>query len=224
MALVIPPDVLRQLAAMPKKDRERLLDALELVAAEPARRLAFVTRMVGQPGVWRLRKGDGMLDRVGHRKDSVPVTEIKILPETPDTVTLRRADFQALVAAAADAADLTAVRAHSTYEDRVGWQAARRNYLSRREVLRLLDSESPVRVWREKRGLSQRALAAAAQISPSYLAEIEAGRKPGSKNALLAVATVLEVLLEDLVHPPGISPQSGPRGAARSYSPRGSSR
>ncbi|HXQ65277.1 MAG TPA: helix-turn-helix transcriptional regulator [Alphaproteobacteria bacterium] len=152
------------------------------------------------------------------------MTEIKILAETPDTVTLRRADFQALVAAAADAADLAAVRAHSTYEDRVGWQAARRNYLSRREVLRLLDGESPVRVWREKRGLSQRALAAAAQISPSYLAEIETGRKPGSKNALLAVATVLEVLLEDLVHPPGISPQSGPRGAARSYSPRGSSR
>jgi len=80
MALVIPPDVLRQLAAMPKKDRERLLDALELVAAEPAKRHAIVTRMVGQPGVWRLRKGDWravfrlveddvILDRVGHRRE-----------------------------------------------------------------------------------------------------------------------------------------------------------
>ncbi|MFI5023280.1 MAG: helix-turn-helix domain-containing protein [Alphaproteobacteria bacterium] len=164
-----------------------------------------------------------ILDRVGHRKE-LPVTEIKILAETPDTVTLRRADYQALVAAAADVADLAAVRDHSTYEDRVGWQAARRNYLSRREAQRLLDGESPVRVWREKRGLSQRALAAAAQISPSYLAEIETGRKPGSKNALLAVATVLEVLLEELVHPPGISPHPGQRASARSHSPRGSSR
>jgi mRNA interferase RelE/StbE len=80
MTLVIPPDVLRQLAGMPKKNRERLLDALELVAADPARRLTFVTRMVGQPGVWRLRKGDWravfrlvegdvILDRVGHRKE-----------------------------------------------------------------------------------------------------------------------------------------------------------
>ena len=152
------------------------------------------------------------------------MTEIKIVAETPDTVTLRRADFKALVAALEDAADLAAVRAHSTYEDRVGWQAAQKNYLSRREAQRLLDGESPVRVWREKRGLSQRALAAAAQISPSYLAEIETGRKPGSKNALLAVASVLEVLFEELVHPPGIWPHPGLRASARPHSPRGSSR
>ncbi|HYB57496.1 MAG TPA: helix-turn-helix transcriptional regulator, partial [Alphaproteobacteria bacterium] len=120
--------------------------------------------------------------------------------------------------------DRAAVRAHSTYEDRVGWPAARQNYLSRPEAQRLLDGESPVRVWREKRGLSQRALAAAAQISPSYLAEIEIGRKPGSKNALLAVASVLEVLFEELAHPPGILPHPGLRASARSHSPRGSSR
>lgn len=152
------------------------------------------------------------------------MTEIKILAETPDTVTLRRTDFKALVAAAEDAADLAAVRAHRAYEDRVGWPAARRNYLSRREAQRLLDGESPVRVWREKRGLSQRALAAAAQISPSYLAEIESGRKPGSKNALLGIATVLEVLFEELVHPLGISAHPGARASTRSHSPRGSKR
>ena len=50
-------------------------------------------------------------------------------------------------------------------------------------VRRLLDDESPVNVWREKRGLSQRDLAAQAGISPRYLAEIEAGRKPGSAKA-----------------------------------------
>ncbi len=49
MALIIPPDVLRQLAAIPRRGRERLLEALELMAAEPATRFSFVTEMVGQP-------------------------------------------------------------------------------------------------------------------------------------------------------------------------------
>lgn len=80
MALLIPPDVLRQLAAMPKADRRRLLDALEAVAREPMTRFAFVTQLVGQSGVWRLRKGDWravfriiqgdvIVDRVGNRRD-----------------------------------------------------------------------------------------------------------------------------------------------------------
>ena len=80
MAVVIPPDVLRQLAVIPPRDRERLLEALEMVAAEPGRRFSFTTELVGLPGVWRLRKGDWraasrmrgtdvVLDRVGNRKD-----------------------------------------------------------------------------------------------------------------------------------------------------------
>ncbi len=80
MTLIIPPDVLPQLATLPKRDRQRLLEALEMVAAEPNRRFSFVTELVGQPGVWRLRKGDWravfrrhdtdvVVDRVGNRKD-----------------------------------------------------------------------------------------------------------------------------------------------------------
>jgi mRNA-degrading endonuclease RelE of RelBE toxin-antitoxin system len=80
MAVIIPPDLLRQLAAVPRRDRERLLQALEMVAAEPARRFSFITELVGQPGVRRLRKGDWravyrmrgtdvILDRVGNRRD-----------------------------------------------------------------------------------------------------------------------------------------------------------
>lgn len=80
MALIIPPDVLRQLMVIPKRDRERLLEALEMVATEPARRFSFVTEMVGRQGVWRLRKGDWqavfrwreadvVVDRIGNRRD-----------------------------------------------------------------------------------------------------------------------------------------------------------
>lgn len=80
MALLIPSDVLKQLAGLPKVDRKRLLEALESVAAQPTQRFAFVTQMVGQAGVWRLRKGDWravfriregdvIVDRVGHRRE-----------------------------------------------------------------------------------------------------------------------------------------------------------
>jgi hypothetical protein len=35
-----------------------LLDALDDVAGDPSARFSFVTEMVGQQDVWRLRKGD----------------------------------------------------------------------------------------------------------------------------------------------------------------------
>jgi transcriptional regulator with XRE-family HTH domain len=123
---------------------------------------------------------------------------IKLLAETDKTVTLRRADFQALLQAAEDNVDLAAVETHSAEEKRVGWDAAKRNYLTRDETERLLDGESPIRVWREKRGMTQRALAEAAQVSVSYLAEIEGGKKPGSRDALQRLVQILEVPMESL--------------------------
>lgn len=58
VTVLIPLDVLKQMASLPKADRKRILEALEAVAAAPNVRQPFVTEMVGQPGVWRLRKGD----------------------------------------------------------------------------------------------------------------------------------------------------------------------
>ncbi len=66
-------------------------------------------------------------------------------------------------------------------------------------VRRLAAGESPVRVWREHRGLTQRALADAAGISPAMMNEIETGKKEGSIRTLLAIARALHVDLDDLV-------------------------
>lgn len=130
------------------------------------------------------------------------MTTIKPMAETTETVTLKRADFEALLNAAEDAVDLTAVEAHRAYEDRVGWETARRNYLTADEARRLLDGESPVRVWRQKRGIKQRTLAEAAEVSVSYLAEIEGGKKPGSFSALQRIAGVLGIPTENLMDLP----------------------
>jgi DNA-binding XRE family transcriptional regulator len=66
-------------------------------------------------------------------------------------------------------------------------------------VERLSSGEMPVRVWREYRGLSLRALAREAKISPALLSEIETGKKEGSLKTLAALARALRVDLEDLV-------------------------
>jgi ribosome-binding protein aMBF1 (putative translation factor) len=124
---------------------------------------------------------------------------VKILSETRDTVTVSRGDWTQLVSELEDAQDRAAVVERRQHEAAKGKQAARRNYLTARDARRLLDGESPVKVWREKRGRSQRELAAAAAVGAGYLAEIETGRKPGSVVALARLAKALQVQIEDLI-------------------------
>jgi DNA-binding Xre family transcriptional regulator len=124
---------------------------------------------------------------------------VSILSETRDTVTISRGEWTQLLSELKDALDRAAVAERRRHEAGKGTQAARRNYLTAREARRLLDGESPVKVWREKRGRSQRELAAAAGVSAGYLAEIETCRKPGSVAALARLARALEVQIEDLI-------------------------
>jgi DNA-binding XRE family transcriptional regulator len=124
---------------------------------------------------------------------------VRILSETRDAVTISRDDWTHLLSELEDALDRGAVAERRRREAGKGRQAARRNYLTGREARRLLAGESPVKVWREKRGRSQRELAAAAGVSPAYLAEIETRRKPGSVLALARLAGALEVQIEDLI-------------------------
>jgi len=74
-----------------------------------------------------------------------------------------------------------------------------RIYLTAREARRLLEGESPVKVWREKRGWTQRELAAETGVGAGYLADIETGRKPGCATALARLAKSLQVQIEDLL-------------------------
>jgi len=121
------------------------------------------------------------------------MNEIRPVDETDDTVTLRRADYQALLEEVEAAADVAAAR---DAEARVA--AGESEYLPIAMVERLAAGESPVRVWRQHRGMSAHALADAARLSPSYLSEIERGRKPGSLDAMSRLAKALRVSLDDL--------------------------
>lgn len=126
------------------------------------------------------------------------MSAIRILAETKETVTVSREDWFELLAALDDAEDRASVSERRANERTFGKEMLRRNYLTGNEAARFLDGENPVKVWREKRGLSQRALAAEAGIAGSYLAEIETERKPGSDDAYRKLAVALQVSADDL--------------------------
>jgi DNA-binding Xre family transcriptional regulator len=118
---------------------------------------------------------------------------IRPLAEDRDTVLLRRADYEALLRQAEDAADAAQIR---KAEARI--EAGADEYVPIELTRRLMAGAVPVRVWREHRGLSGRALASRAGISAAYLSQIETGKKPGSFDAMAKLARALGVDMEDL--------------------------
>jgi DNA-binding XRE family transcriptional regulator len=108
-------------------------------------------------------------------------------------------EFDASIDAAEASEDITSVRAWNAHVAAVGRDAAIANSYTGAEARRLLNGASPIRIWREKRGMTQRALAEAAAIPAGYLGEIESHRKTASVAAYRALATVLAVPMEDLV-------------------------
>jgi DNA-binding XRE family transcriptional regulator len=115
-----------------------------------------------------------------------------------DTVTLSRADYDALLDRLEDAEDNARLDRIATRENKLGKTAARADYLPVELVDRLIAGEHPVRVWRRHRRLTREALAATAGVAPSYLTEIETRKKPGSFDALAKLATALQISLDDI--------------------------
>ena len=66
-------------------------------------------------------------------------------------------------------------------------------------VKRLLDGESPVKVYREYRQMTQAVLAEKTRVTKTTISEIETGRKQGSVRTLKAIANALNLDIDDLV-------------------------
>jgi DNA-binding Xre family transcriptional regulator len=118
---------------------------------------------------------------------------LRRLVEDGKIVLLRRADCEALLREAEDAADAARMREVDARVD-----AGKDEYVPIEITKRLSAGEAPVRVWREHRGLSARALASRAGLSAAYLSQIETGKKPGSFEAMAKLARALAVDMEDL--------------------------
>ena len=66
-------------------------------------------------------------------------------------------------------------------------------------ALAIMRGESPLVAFRTHHGLKLRKLARRTGISPSYLSEIERGRKPGSAATLAKIATTLNTTIDTLL-------------------------
>lgn len=111
-----------------------------------------------------------------------------------DMVTIPRAEYDRLVAAAEALSDLDAyakAKARLANGDDELVPAAFAN--------RLLDGESPVRVYRELRSLSGAELARRSGVNRVHLLNIEDGKSAGSIETMRRLADALGVQIDDLV-------------------------
>jgi DNA-binding XRE family transcriptional regulator len=111
-----------------------------------------------------------------------------------ELVVLARADYDRLIARLEDAEDSVSAKSFEAAEARgeielLPWELAKR----------LRRGEHPVCVWRDHRGLTQRALASAAGMTAAQLSEIESGKKTGSVATLRKLANVLKLTVDDLL-------------------------
>ena len=112
----------------------------------------------------------------------------------PDTVTIPRAEYDRMRAAEDDFADLRAALAA-----RARIEAGTDELVPAAVADRLIDGDSPLKVWREHRGLSQSALARGSGVNRVQIADIEAHRATGSARTLRALADALRVTIDDLL-------------------------
>jgi DNA-binding XRE family transcriptional regulator len=110
-----------------------------------------------------------------------------------EMVTIPREEYDRLRAAAEDLADLQA------YDRAKAALAAGEDELIPADyVNRLLTGDSPLRVYRDLRGMTQSALAQSSGVNRVTVAEIETGRKHGSVATLRKLAGTLDVTVDDL--------------------------
>lgn len=113
--------------------------------------------------------------------------------ETGRLAVLPEAEYRRLAEAAADAADAAVI---DRFRERLA--AGEEELVPADIVNRLLAGDNPVRVWREHRGLTARALAEAAGLTPAFLSQIEGGQRDGSFETMRKLAAALRVALDDL--------------------------
>jgi DNA-binding XRE family transcriptional regulator len=110
-----------------------------------------------------------------------------------EMVTIPREEYDRLQAAAEDLADL------QTFDRAKAALAVGEDELIPADYAnRLLNGESPLRVYRDLRGMTQAALAERAGVNRVTVTEIETGRKQGSVATRRALADALRVSMDDL--------------------------
>ncbi|SIT74722.1 helix-turn-helix transcriptional regulator [Pontibaca methylaminivorans] len=107
-----------------------------------------------------------------------------------EMVTITREEYDRLLEAAEDLADIEAY-------DRAKAQGG--DSIPDEYVGRILDGESPLRVFRDWRGLTQARLAELSGVNRVQIANIEGGSRTGSVETLKKLAEALGLGVDDLI-------------------------
>jgi len=111
-----------------------------------------------------------------------------------EMVTIERKEYDRLVEAAEAFEDIQA------YDEAMRRLASGEDELIPSEVVdRLLDGESPLKVWREYRGYSQNELAKMSGVNRIQIGDIEHRGKTGSVSTLKRLSLALHLDVDDLI-------------------------
>jgi DNA-binding XRE family transcriptional regulator len=120
--------------------------------------------------------------------------EIITTPSGDKMAVIPLAEYKALVEMAEDAVDL---RAYDIAKRRLA--AGEDELIPAEFVNRMIDGENKVRVWREYRGITVKALAEASGVTPAYLSQIETGAREGTVETFKKISSALRVSIDDIV-------------------------
>jgi DNA-binding XRE family transcriptional regulator len=124
--------------------------------------------------------------------DSEP--QIITSPSEDKMAVLPMAEYERLVAAAESAGDL---RQYDVAKRRLS--SGTDEAIPSQYAKRLIAGDSPIRVWREYRGMSGKDLAGLAGVSAAFLSQIETGAREGKAGPMRRIAKALGVALSDLI-------------------------
>ena len=134
------------------------------------------------------------------------MNQIRPISETAESVTLNRTDFEAMQEELEDAVDRIAVLEDCIIDMKPDLN---KYLLTMDETMRIIDGEHPIKVWREKRGMTVRQLADSLGLHDIEIEELEKGRAV-DRSTLLRIANRLDVL-PDMLLPPDVGlSASGP--------------
>lgn len=190
------------LRRMPRNVAALIRKKLDLLCANPHAANNNVTQLKGSAD-FRLRVGDWRVvytiedDRLvivisaSGREDQL-MTKLQIIEQDgkPAFAVLPIDEWRRIERLLEDASDQAAI-------DR--WRESGEETFPAAVVYALVDGQNPVRVHREHRGLTQRALADAVGIAVPYLSQIETGKRGPSTDILKKLAEALRVSVDDLI-------------------------
>jgi DNA-binding XRE family transcriptional regulator len=103
------------------------------------------------------------------------------------------ADYERLIELAEDQADIAA--AERAEQRRLEGE----EYIPFELVNAIINGENALKLWREYRGMSQRALAEAAECRLATISELENGRAQGKPSVWRGLAEALDVTVDDIL-------------------------